>query len=708
MEFSQKLRRELFPLAPPMADLKGETPNVKDAASGHAGGGARPEGAGLSSGSGGGRANRSSVKPPANPKALIGSTIADRYRIEKLLGEGGMGAVYQAEHSLMRKRMAIKVLHPEMIRLPEVVQRFENEAIAAAHIDSPHVVTATDFGKLADGSFYLALEFIEGKSLREVLAGGPLDLGRALHVGRQIATALSRAHQLKIVHRDLKPENVMLVDRDGDASFVKVLDFGIAKISLGEVIGEAQAAAEPGKPVLTQAGMVYGTPEYMAPEQALGQPVDSRADLYALGVMLYEMLTGRRPFEADSKVALLGMQVTAPVPKMTVKNPDAKVPPEVEALVGRLLAKEATERLGDARELIEGINAQLVHLAATGQIDPGYAPAPMSSQVSHPGLVTGPSAVLPGVSGDVAGPTSGPNAAGASASKRVDGLLPGKTWLLAAGAGTLGLVVLVAAIVVVLQGREGDGAADGGLVANGTATAQSSAPERPPSAPIADAIAMIERGDYGSGIKKLEALGDQVTGREDVHRALLEAYGATDRDKEAMQQASLVLKGNPTLDLEKEKKLRTEVRNTAVKTGSKDADTQAGADLAWGLLENDMGPVGWTTIWDIGFGATGEPYPDARARAKAAYKKAGVKAKMGAANAVTYDLFSVGRTCAAKALFDRAAQDGDERTLDLLKQLEAPVFVKSGWKTKDALACVHDGSLKRAIASLQENLAKKK
>jgi eukaryotic-like serine/threonine-protein kinase len=612
----------------------------------------------------------------------------------------------------MRKRMAIKVLHPEMIRLPEVVQRFENEAIAAAHIDSPHVVTATDFGKLADGSFYLALEFIEGKSLREVLAGGPLELGRALHIGRQIATALSRAHQLKIVHRDLKPENVMLVDRDGDTSFVKVLDFGIAKISLGEVIGEAQAAAEPGKPVLTQAGMVYGTPEYMAPEQALGQPVDSRADLYALGVMLYEMLTGRRPFEADSKVALLGMQVTAPVPKMTQKTPEANIPPEVEALVNRLLAKEASERLGDARELIEGINASLVHLAATGRIDPAYAPPPMSSQVSHPGLVTGPSPVLPGsMAGDLGRDGASPASGAGGTAKRIEGLLPGRTWLVAAGAGTLGLIVLVVAIIVVLRGREAEGGADGGLVANGSATtggSSTTAPEAPPSAPVADAIAMIERGDYGSGIKKLEELGDQVAGREDVHRALLSAYGATDRDKEAMRQASLVLKGNPNLDLEKEKKLRTEVRNTAVKTGSKDPDTQAGADLAWGLLENDMGPVGWTTIWDIGFGATGEPYPDARARAKAAYKKPGAKAKMGPANAVTYDLFSVGRTCAAKPLFERAAQDGDDRTLDLLKQLEAPVIVKSGWKTRDALGCVHDGSLKRTIASLQENLAKKK
>src|SRR6185295_2712151 len=272
---------------------------------------------------------RGSMRPGRSPKALIGVTISDRYRIERLLGEGGMGAVYQAEHVLMRKRMAIKVLHPEMTRVDEVVKRFEREAMAAAHIDHPHVVTATDFGKLDDGSFFLALEYVEGKSLREVIAQGPLELGRALHIARQIASGLGRAHSIKIVHRDLKPENVMLVERDGDPDFVKVLDFGIAKVQIGELTaGDVDAAASPGQPVLTQAGMVYGTPEYMAPEQALGQNVDARADLYALGIITYEMITGTRPFNAESKVALLGMQVTAPVPPMSQFAPDANVPPE--------------------------------------------------------------------------------------------------------------------------------------------------------------------------------------------------------------------------------------------------------------------------------------------------------------------------------------------------------------------------------------------
>src|SRR5258708_7868476 len=167
---------------------------------------------------------------PGGPESLVGVVLSGRYHIKKLIGEGGMGAVYQAEHTHMRKRFAVKVLHPEMSRLPEVVARFEREAMAAAHIEHPNVAGATDFGKLEDGSFFLVLEYVEGKSLRDAISEGRLEFGRVLHVARQIASALARAHALGIVHRDLKPENIMLVQRDDDPDFVKVLDFGIAKV----------------------------------------------------------------------------------------------------------------------------------------------------------------------------------------------------------------------------------------------------------------------------------------------------------------------------------------------------------------------------------------------------------------------------------------------------------------------------------------------
>src|SRR5579862_7400726 len=153
---------------------------------------------------------------PGGPQSLVGGVLSGRYLIERLIGEGGMGAVYQAEHTHMRKRMAVKVLHAEMSRLPEVVARFEREAMAAAHIEHPNVAAATDFGKLEDGSFFLVLEYVEGKSLRDAIALGRLELGRALHIMGQIASALGRAHAIGIVHRDLKPENVMLVQREED------------------------------------------------------------------------------------------------------------------------------------------------------------------------------------------------------------------------------------------------------------------------------------------------------------------------------------------------------------------------------------------------------------------------------------------------------------------------------------------------------------
>src|SRR5258708_3961734 len=207
--------------------------------------------------------------PPAGATSLVGKVLSDRYRIESVLGEGGMGAVYLAEHVLMHKRLAVKVLHPEMTRMPEIVARFEREAMAAAHIEHPNVAAATDFGKLDDGAFFLVLESVEGTSLRDLIAKGPLGVERALHIAYQIGSALARAHSLGIVHRDLKPENVMLVEREGDQNFVKVLDFGIAKVPVGEFSSE-RPGSDAG-PVLTQLGMVYGTPEYMAPEQALGQ-----------------------------------------------------------------------------------------------------------------------------------------------------------------------------------------------------------------------------------------------------------------------------------------------------------------------------------------------------------------------------------------------------------------------------------------------------
>jgi len=268
-----------------------------------------------------------------------GTVVAGRYRIERLLGTGGMGAVYRAEHVHMRKTVALKVLHREFVGVNEVVARFEREAIAAARIEHPNVVAASDFGKLDDGSFYLVLEYVDGKSLRELLAEGPLPTSRIVEIARQTALALNAAHAAEIVHRDLKPDNLMLVPEPDGSSRVKVLDFGIARVSVPNT---------PDATHLTRVGVVMGTVAYMSPEQATGQAVDGRTDLYSLGVMMYEMIAGRQPFEADLPSQVLARQLVEPPPPLP---PDA--PPGLVALVLHLLAKAPADRPASAREVLD-------------------------------------------------------------------------------------------------------------------------------------------------------------------------------------------------------------------------------------------------------------------------------------------------------------------------------------------------------------------
>ncbi|HSC86891.1 MAG TPA: serine/threonine-protein kinase [Polyangiaceae bacterium] len=274
----------------------------------------------------------------------VGEIVADRYRIDRLIGEGAMGAVFRAEHIHMQKLVALKVLHRETNANPEVVKRFEREAIAAGRIVHPHVATAQDFGQLADGSFYLVLEYVAGRSVRDLLEEeGALPVQRSILIAEQVATALAAAHQSGIVHRDLKPENVMLLG-DSDGDFVKVLDFGLAK--LGQDDGTDTK--------LTKMGAVYGTPQYMAPEQASGSEVDHRADLYALGVMLYEMLKGEPPFQAEQMVALLVKHMTEEPPPLP-----PSIPPELADLVFSLLAKQVDQRPPSADALLSALRALL-------------------------------------------------------------------------------------------------------------------------------------------------------------------------------------------------------------------------------------------------------------------------------------------------------------------------------------------------------------
>jgi serine/threonine-protein kinase len=649
---------------------------------------------------------RPSVRP-GGPASLIGTTISGRYRIEKLLGEGGMGAVYQAEHTHMRKRLAIKVLHPEMSRLPEVVARFEREAMAAAHIDHPNVATATDFGKLDDGSFFLVLEFVEGKSLRDSVQKGPLELGRALRILRQIAAALQRAHAIGIVHRDLKPENVMLIDRDGEPDFVKVLDFGIAKVPVGD-ISTSGAKSDQNAPALTQLGMVYGTPEYMAPEQALGQNVDPRADIYALGVMAFEMLAGKRPFDHESKVTLLGMHVTAPVPPISAKAPEVHVPQEVEAIIIRMLAKESTYRHADAKELLEALDAIWIPAYGSPPGAPQSALPRMSLAGVNPNSLSGPMsanasrASLPGVSPGLLPSTSGglpafQNSTAALLDRVQTMVKTNPRPFMIGGAGVAVLLAIVFLVVVVAGASGTKTDADAGVAASPSSTSNPTQKPDDVEVQIKAAVELVDKGDYGTGIDRLTQIEKEHGDRADIHRALERAYTATKNPKEAIREAELWLKADP--EASRDVKLQENVRNAAIGALGKE-----GIDPAFALLEHGMGPVGPDLLYDIAHGQSGVGYPQAASRAQKSLARADVRGLASPALLITLDLRSANDCEARKRLFDRARESGDSRTMVLLKAWVPTRGCGGGIRGgRDCNPCMHrDGSLAKTIDAVAE------
>lgn len=302
--------------------------------------------------------SRASLDKHSDP--LVGTIIAERYRVDAVIDQGAMGRVYSGTHIAMRKRVAVKVLRPELTRVPEVMERFAREARAAAHINHPHVAGATDFGELPNGAVFLVLEFVEGITLRSVIEGGPLPLRRVLPIIKQIASALQAANALSIVHRDLKPENVMLVKTDTGEDFVKVLDFGVAKVPI-DFTGNPETPSGKGTQI-TKAGMVFGTPDYMAVEQALGQDVDGRADLYSLGVIAYELMTGRRPYRSNHEFGVIGQQLTGKAPPMRKRAPWVQVPDDVEQLVQRLLETDVSKRVNSASEVLDQVSALIQSL----------------------------------------------------------------------------------------------------------------------------------------------------------------------------------------------------------------------------------------------------------------------------------------------------------------------------------------------------------
>ncbi len=309
---------------------------------------------------------------PFRPEALVGATLDGRYRLVSHLASGGMGAIFRAEHVHLRKDQAIKVLRPDLTLSADLVERFRREAEIAATLAHPNIVRVTDFGRSPEGWLFLAMEFLEGESLFERLRReGALRPEAAVSILVQVCRGLEAAHQRGVVHRDLKPENVFLV---GEPPVAKILDFGIAKLT------------DPGTPSDTQVGMVVGTPEYLSPEQAMGQAVDARADLYAVGLIAWRMLAGRHPFHAQDARGLVLMQATRPVPSLSEARPELKAWPLLLSAVARACAKDPAERPASAGQLAQDLESSLTPGACPSPAPPGApgTPAPDAGPTPRP------------------------------------------------------------------------------------------------------------------------------------------------------------------------------------------------------------------------------------------------------------------------------------------------------------------------------------
>src|SRR5688572_8741671 len=296
--------------------------------------------------------------------ALIGTVLAGKYRIDARLNEGGMGSVYKGTHVLMDKTVAVKVLRPSLAADEKIVARFSREARAASRISHPNALSVTDFGEDENGTVFLVMEFLSGRTLKQVIRDeGPLPLPRIVEITRQVGDALAAAHTQGVVHRDLKSDNIMLLDTTSVGDHAKVLDFGIAKIN--EPDGEFDGG-------LTAPNLVIGTPQYMSPEQcSQDSEIDHRSDIYSLGVILYEMLIGHVPFSGDSATIVMMKHLQEPVPSVLEERPD--VPPPIGRVVARAMAKLPGNRYQNVSELIEDLTI------ASGMIVPVPIAQPSNS-----------------------------------------------------------------------------------------------------------------------------------------------------------------------------------------------------------------------------------------------------------------------------------------------------------------------------------------
>ncbi|MDJ0764674.1 MAG: protein kinase [Myxococcota bacterium] len=348
----------------------------------------------------------------------VGTILDGKYELGRLIGEGGMGTVYEATHRLIRRRLAVKFLHSQFVTSQEVVTRFQREAQAAAAIGHENIIEVTDMGSAPDGAPYIVMEYLEGNDLKQLIAKeGVLPPARAAHIAGQALFALQAAHQVGIIHRDIKPENIYLIDKPNRTDYVKLLDFGISKFRSLEAEGMKG---------LTQTGTVLGTPYYMSPEQARGdQNLSARSDIYAMGVILYQMLTGRLPFDAPNYNALLIKILTEDPDPPEAVNPD--IPADLAATIKVSMARDPSARFDDCLAFRNQLASHIPGESAI-QLDTGLSPA--SRTAVRAALATGTETPLE--------------------MTRTGLLAPKRKWGLIAG-GFLGLAVVASVIFMLVR-----------------------------------------------------------------------------------------------------------------------------------------------------------------------------------------------------------------------------------------------------------------
>jgi serine/threonine-protein kinase len=575
--------------------------------------------------------------------ARIGTTIAGRYTIEAVIGEGGMGVVYRAEHRLMHKRVAVKVLRPSADA--EIIERFHREAIAGAHVDHPNVATAIDFGELEDGAHFLVQEYLEGQDLRTALQGGPVEVARALRIARQIAAGARAAHQLGIVHRDLKPENVMLVRRDG-FEVAKILDFGVARVPVQELAKRRPAGA------VTRAGVAYGTPAYMPPEQSLGEEVDGRADLYAIGVILYEMLSGTRPFDDADRARLRARVATEAPPSLSARVP-YPLPRGLEALVAALLEKSPLRRTPNADALLYAIDALAAidvtiepsTFSATGNA----GSAPLSNVSPAPPVVSTSHEASKADTIVARGPQARPE------------VRPNLPLLFASGLASIVVLVALAAFArspATLDELEAEDL-DAGETST-VASASSASPHASASAmatPVVAPLAELDAARAG-GLVALGPLAQRYPEDPGVLKALLLAHAA-----EPSGLASAMATARRLLLIAPERAQDPDVRRTIIAAA---AGPQEAAQIAFELMTTAMGERGPDLLFEMALAANTPK--TVRERALQALASPESRLVTSESLAIANELRTT-LPCGRKTLLPRARDRGDARSLQYLKPL---------------------------------------